>query len=226
MFVNDPHKSMVRLQNNTVDNMLSVAYGVQEYQLVNLPKWPWPAMFTVMAKSDAEMDAKLAKLSTEDAQLEKQHALQALLADRFRLKVHWETREGDVYNLVLAKGGPKIAAAGSMAPTQAEKQWMDSGDGGEMKLLPLHQQNHGGGYQFIGHSCPMGMLVEELSSQFGRPVIDNTGLTSKYDFIVTTARQTAIGRRTIPTRHCRWIPRLKRSWDCSFNRPKARSRCW
>jgi uncharacterized protein (TIGR03435 family) len=72
-----------------------------------------------------------------------------------------------------------------MAPTQAEKQWMGSGDGGEMKLLPLHQLNHGGGYQFIGHSCPLGMLVEDLSSQFGRPVIDKTGLTGKYDFLLT-----------------------------------------
>jgi uncharacterized protein (TIGR03435 family) len=41
-----------------------------------------------------------------------QHMFQALLEDRFKLKTHWETRQGDVYNLVLAKGGPKLGAEG------------------------------------------------------------------------------------------------------------------
>ena len=44
--------------------------------------------------------------------------LQALLADRFKLKAHWERREGDVFNLVLAKSGLKMVPTGSMPPTK------------------------------------------------------------------------------------------------------------
>lgn len=75
--------------------------------------------------------------------------LQALLEERFKLKTRWEMKEGDVYNLELAKGGP-----------------------------------NGQGYDFIAHGCPMDQLVEILMGQFGRPVIDKTGLTGEYDFVL------------------------------------------
>jgi uncharacterized protein (TIGR03435 family) len=38
--------------------------------------------------------------------------LQALLGERFKLKTHWETKDGDVYNLVVAKGGAKAGRGG------------------------------------------------------------------------------------------------------------------
>ncbi len=180
MASDDPHVSMVRLQNFAMFNLLTNAFGVQSYQLVGLPNWPPPAMFTVVAKSDAEMDAKLAKLSNEDARLEKQHALQALLADRFKLKVHWETRDGDVFDLVQTKGGSKLLPPGSLPLTPMEKQWAAT----DSKPRPLHQENDGRGYDWIGHSCPIGNLVSILSTMFGRPVMDKTGLTGNYDFVV------------------------------------------
>jgi len=173
----DPHVSIVRFQNLRVFNLLTVAFGVQDYQLVGLPNWPPPAMFTVVAKSDAGMDAKLAKLSTEDARLEKQHAMQALLADRFKLRTHWETREGDVFDLIQAKGGSKLLPPGTLALTAKEKQW-------DSKPRELHQENDGNGYDFVGHSCPIGDLVQLLGDTFDRPVIDKTGLTGSYDFVV------------------------------------------
>jgi uncharacterized protein (TIGR03435 family) len=57
------------------------------------------------------------RLTGKQRDAEQQHMMQALLADRFKLKTHWETREGDIYNLVVAKGGPKLGAEGSMPPT-------------------------------------------------------------------------------------------------------------
>ena len=92
--------------------------------------------------------------------------------------MHWETREGDVLNLVLAKNGPKLQPAGSMP--LVPKEFTDK-DG---KPYPIHQQNAESGYQYIGHSCPMDLLRSILAAQFGRPVIDKTGLAGEYDFIV------------------------------------------
>ena len=78
-----------------------------------------PTVFVIEAKGDSEADAKMAALTPEQQSAEQRHMLQALMEDRFRLKTHWETKEGDVYNLVVAKGGPKLRAEGSM-PLQPE----------------------------------------------------------------------------------------------------------
>ena len=68
--------------------------------------------------------------------------LQALLEERFKLKTHWETKEGDVYNLVVAKGGPKLSAEGSMPPSADELKMF-----GDHPAPPLFQRNDGAGVQ-------------------------------------------------------------------------------
>ena len=95
--------------------MIGIAYGVDQHQIVGVPKWPWPTVFVIEAKGDGEADAKLAALTGEQQWAEQQHMLQALLEDRFKLRTHWETKEGDIYNLVVAEGGPKLGAEGSHA---------------------------------------------------------------------------------------------------------------
>jgi len=162
-----------------IHNLLSYAYGVDSYQIAGAPNWPFPALFVIEAKGDSQTDAKMATLTGEQQFAEQQHMLQILLEERFKLKTHWETKEGDVYNLVVAKGGPKLRAEGSMPPSADELKWL-----GNNPVMPLHQQNDGQGYDYIGHGCPMHLLVGTLTGQFGRPVIDKTGLTGKYDFVL------------------------------------------
>ena len=174
-----PHTTTYRATNWPIGGLIGAAYGVMSYQIVGLPDWPWPTFFTIEAKSDSEADAKLAALTKEQQQAEQQHMLQALLEDRFKLKTHWETREGDTYNLVVSKGGPKLGAEGSMPPSADELKMF-----GDHPVPALHQKNDGQGYDYIGHSCSMSQLVRMLTAQFGRPVIDNTGLTGKYDFVL------------------------------------------
>ena len=162
-----------------IHNLLSYAYEVDSYQIVGAPSWPFPTLFVIEAKGDSQADARMATLTGEQQFAEQQHMLQTLLQERFKLKTHWETKEGDVYNLVVAKGGPKLNAEGSMPPLVDELKWL-----GNNPVMPLHQQNDGQGYDYIGHGCPMGLLVGTLTGQFGRPVIDKTGLTGKYDFVL------------------------------------------
>ena len=190
-----PHTTNLRLVNWRIESILSDAYGIDEWQVVGAPKWPFPTVFIIEAKGDAEADAKIAGLPADEQRLEQEHMLEALLADRFKLKAHWETREGDVFSLVVAKGGPKMQPPGSLPLTQKEKEWMTA----DSKPRPLHQENDGHGYDFVGHSCPLDYLVGMLSSQFGRPVIDKTGLTGKYDFIVTYHSATDRDRRADDT---------------------------
>ncbi|MGA9584114.1 MAG: TIGR03435 family protein [Terracidiphilus sp.] len=174
-----PHTTTLRAINWPIENLISVAYGVDQNQIVDAPKWPWPTVFVIEAKGDSEADAKLVALTGEQQWAEQQHMLQALLEERFKLKTHWETKEGDVYNLVVAKGGPKLSAEGSMAPSADELKMF-----GDHPAPPLFQRNDGEGYNFIAHACSMDQWVRILAAQFGRPVINKTGLRGKYDFVL------------------------------------------
>jgi uncharacterized protein (TIGR03435 family) len=174
-----PHTTNLKLENIELSWLIEIAYGVDNYQISGQPAWAGRTTFTVQAKSDAAADQKMATLDQDQLKLEQQHMVQAFLAERFNLKTHWETKEGDVYNLVVAKGGPRLGAAGSMPLTAKEQKGF--GDG---PVSPIYQKNDGKGYDWIGHACPIGDLVSILTGMFGRPVIDKTGLTGKYDFVL------------------------------------------
>jgi uncharacterized protein (TIGR03435 family) len=178
--VNPAHGSGVNVENFNFPNLLVLGYDVQFDQVFGLPEWAWKKNFNVQAKSDRSVDERLAKLSDRQAWMEKQHMFQVLLADRFQLKIHWETRPSKIYELVVAKGGPKLHAGGSMPPSADERKYF----GGE-ELPPIYQRGDGvRGYEYFGHGCSVAKLAEELTSQMGLPVIDKTGLTGKYDFLL------------------------------------------
>lgn len=171
-----PHSSTFRVTNFNMMNLLSVAYDIRWDQISGLPNWS--AMFNIQARSDSAADERLAGLSKAQESLERQHMVQGLLADRFKLKVHWETREGPVYDLVLTKNGPKMAAAKDEPPSADEIK----ARGGKY-MPPLYQQGDGiAGYDYIAHECSMSDITDMLAVQFGHPVLDKTGLTGKYDF--------------------------------------------
>jgi uncharacterized protein (TIGR03435 family) len=174
-----PHKTMLQITNWPIESLISYAYGVDLYQSVGIPKWSWPTMFVIEAKGDSEADAKMATLTKQQQWAEQQHMLQALLEQRFKLKTHLDTKEGDVYNLVVAKGGSKLGAEGSTPPAADELKVF-----GDSPVPAIRMKNYGQGYDFIAHGCSMGQWVETLATQFKRPVIDKTGLTGKYDFVL------------------------------------------
>lgn len=152
-------------------------------------------MYNVQAKSDDPANEKLATLTSEQLRLEQQHMMQALLADRFNLKTHWDTREASVYNLVVAKSGPKMRAGGSMPPSAEELK----GFGGR-KIPELHQHGNGKrGYEFIGHECHMASLTGILGMLMTTDVIDQTGLASTYDFDLQYSSASDEQREADPT---------------------------
>jgi len=176
----EPQTTTFRATNWRIEDLIGWAYDVDLHQIMGTPGWPWPTLFTITAKGDSDADAKLAALTRDQQWAEKQHMLQVLLADRFKLKAHWKTKGGGTYNLVLAKGGPKLGAQGSMPLSEEEKK-----NYGDRPIPALNQQKcdeHGCAY--IAHGCSMSGLVSMLTSQFGRSVIDMTGLTGNYDFVL------------------------------------------
>lgn len=93
------HSGRLRATCVWAEQLIGWAYGVPwSDRVLGGPDWVQTVLsnevrFDVLATSDGATDDKLAKLSNDQARLEKQHMLQQLLADRFRLKAHLETRD-------------------------------------------------------------------------------------------------------------------------------------
>jgi uncharacterized protein (TIGR03435 family) len=121
--------------------------------------------------------------------------LQNLLADRFGMKVHHESKEMQAFALVPAKGGVKLrpsaeppanadpAAPGGFAgppgPPKLDKNGFPTFPAGGRGLMMMFSngQMHGTGAQET-----IGQICDFISNQLGRPVVDQTGLNGKYDF--------------------------------------------
>ena len=88
------HSSNLKLENVDLFWFLSIGYGVDYHQISGQPDWAGRTILNVQAKSDAAADQKMATLDKDQVKLEQQHMVQALLAERFNLKVHWSTQEG------------------------------------------------------------------------------------------------------------------------------------
>ncbi len=125
---------------------------------------------------DGSVVEELRKLSDDQRETETRRMLQALLADRFQLKLHSDTKQLAVYALVLAKNGPKLQAAISGDTYPNGFKGPDGGGGPGMIFM------EGNGGPVTGQGVPIADLVRLLSQQLGRTVVDKTGLTGKYDF--------------------------------------------
>jgi uncharacterized protein (TIGR03435 family) len=152
--------------NVSLKLLISRAYGVPEAQIEGGAGWIETEKYDVTAKADTPLE-----MTREEAR----PCLQALLADRFRLATHRQTKQGSVFALVVAKGGAKLrphAGAGGSGIAA-------SSDAGKVTIM--------------GTNTTMARLAEYLSGQAGRPVLDHTGLTGAYDFVVEWAGDDSSG---------------------------------
>lgn len=128
------------------------------------PKWLGTERFDIEAKTDSATADQLRTLSRDQRWLQTQAMFQQLLADRFKLSVHWETRELPVYALVVAKNGPNLHEA-------------KESDGGTHISASTGQFTAQG----ISMTDMARTLTQELSRELGRVVIDKTGIAGRYD---------------------------------------------
>jgi len=140
--------------------LITFAYGVEDFQLSGGPSWvragPMdPDAYQVTAKAEGD---------TVPTKEQFQQMLQALLADLFQLKLHRETKELPAYELVVSKNGHKLKDA--TADPDAHTLWTSG------RVVE----------KYSGKKVPMTELAFLLKTQTGRPVVDKTGLTGKYDF--------------------------------------------
>jgi uncharacterized protein (TIGR03435 family) len=169
----------IRSSNLPVMFLLKFAFnlnGGSDDQIIGGPSWVSSLPFDIRAKVDEEAAARIAGMSTDDRIATTRKMVQTLLADRFQLKVHHESRELRVLALMIAKGGSKLTA---VSDTPA------SSTTGAGSWTGLHNPRAG---ETEGRDVPVALLVNALSSKpeiGGRLVVDETGLTGKYSFKLT-----------------------------------------
>jgi uncharacterized protein (TIGR03435 family) len=144
----------------TLRSMITQAYNIAFYQL-DAPGWlEEPRYFGLSARiPDGASKDDVPKM------------LQTMLADRFALKAHWESREQPVYALVVGKGGPKFKTADL---AKAAK-----GPDGE---TPTDSLEIGASGHIAFRYTTLPWLARFLSHELGRPVLDLTGIQGTFDF--------------------------------------------
>lgn len=176
----------LEVQNMPLKMVLMFAFDAKsESQISGLPEWVNSATYSIEAKEDAATAAALDKLPRDERTKQVQLMLQALLADRFHLKVNHVAKELPVYALVLAKGGPKLKATPvSVAEPAHEPDPLPAPGGARPKLGKNMVLMRPG--QVEASEMGMDMLASGILSRMpevgDRVVVDKTGLTGKYDF--------------------------------------------
>ena len=141
--------------NSTANDLITFAYGLHARQVTGGPAWLESEKFDISAKPDQAGVPNLTQLRT---------MVQKMLADRFQLAFHRDKKELSAYVLTVSKTGPK------MAKTE-----------GTTGVLP------GFGGRGPGNIIVRNATMEEFASFLQsrileRPVVDQTGLTVRYDF--------------------------------------------
>jgi uncharacterized protein (TIGR03435 family) len=150
------------ITNASLKTLIRNAYGVLSFQLADEPAWLDTEMYDIQATTGTAEQISPESLKP---------LLQSLIAERFALKVHWETRESTVYALLVDKGGPKFHAS------TGEQANMDTQKGPERVAMK-------------GTAQTMAVLTSNLGNQLGRFAVDKTGLSGVWDFTLSWDRQT------------------------------------
>ena len=150
--------------NVPVHTLLLQAYGLHEGESFGEPAWANSEVFDIEAKVAGPDVAAFSKLDSDQLQA----MLRQILAERFGLVAHRETRELPVYAMSVAKGGPKLKefVFDPAVPASARR-----GGGVQMSMGMI-----------AAHECTIPYFLSMLSRQLGRTVVDRTGLTGNYDF--------------------------------------------
>lgn len=199
---------MLRYTNVSLRDVIRVAYRVKDYQIEG-PDW--------LNSDRFDIQAKFPEGATEDQVPE---MLQSLLADRFKLTMHRETKDHPIYALVVGKNGPKLKAAEAQQPDPPElKDGPPAGQngekpGGDKAVVALGRRDGppgggpGRGNMMMMMMDPSGMhlkadsvtmagLTDALSRFTERPIVDMTGIQGKYDFDLVFAPETIRGAQRV-----------------------------
>jgi len=148
--------------NTTLNDLISMAYNLHAKQISGGPSWLDSEKYDITGRPDAKGQPSVAQIKV---------MLQKLLADRFQLKFHREKKELAVYAITADKAGTKISKS--------------EADPNGLPGLFFGGAGPGGGVNFNVRNATLAEVAQTLQgSVLDKPVVDQSGLEGKYDFIV------------------------------------------
>jgi uncharacterized protein (TIGR03435 family) len=150
-----------------VKMLVEYAFNLQDYQIAGGPSWAASQWFEINAVPSETSPSRSIKVHNAEPTLEQRLLLQSLLRDRFDLKFHLETKEGDVFTLTrgskpLQLKPPKDPAADPRA------------------IVVIRQSGIDG--EALGINTTTDYLAQRLSGYLRLPVLNQTGIAGSYDF--------------------------------------------
>ncbi len=165
-------------ENMTMFGLISRAYDVKDYQIAH------PDNLTDSPRYN--ITARVPEGATKD---DFRVMLQNLLTDRFKLKFHRETRQMPIYKLVVGKSGVKFKESGGPPNSEESSNGPKFDKDGYPNVAPgtmgIMSLNGVARARVNGSNEAMADLAVTISYQVDRPVVDATGLTGKYDFVLS-----------------------------------------
>jgi uncharacterized protein (TIGR03435 family) len=139
----------------TLKGLIQRAWDVKSFQITGGPAWVNSQRYEVNAKAEGDV--------TSDHLMS---LIQSLLAERFQLRIHRETRELPIYSLVVGKSGPKLqTSTATSGPTWSKTPGLLTGEKISMEML----------------------ATDLLEAQLDRVVTDHTGIRGEFDVKLTFA---------------------------------------
>jgi uncharacterized protein (TIGR03435 family) len=179
----------VSVTNMPVRQLIVFAYQLQPAQVIGGPNWMASDRFDVVAKMEGDPAPVMPGSGPDPIQL----AMRTLLADRFKLAAHKETRDLDVYALVMAKPGGKPGPSLKPSTQDCSPQALQGRRGSPPPGLPgppgpdvpflCGMRGTPGRLQLGGF--PLSQLANGLQGLAGRMIIDRTGLSGNWDAELT-----------------------------------------
>lgn len=179
-------------ENTTLRDLIRTAFNISSTQLSGGPDDLLDSRWDISAKMSEDDYARLQKLPRDERDRIPHLMLQGLLADRFGLKFHTQTRELPVFDLVLDKGGAKLHAIPDLRPASAAAAGKVSGLGVGSPAAPASAPSGSTTLRMSPNRASMtttdGSIValvatlERQSELDGRTVVDKTGLSGRYSY--------------------------------------------
>ena len=164
--------------------LIRTAFNVQDFQIVGAPDWARGARYDIVAKAESDLQLGPTGGAPGPAQL----MLQSLLAERFNLRTHRETREMPIYALVLAREDGRLGPNIRRSDVDCDAMFA-ARRGGPPPPPPGPVERPLCGVRFslgsLSGGMPLRQLAGSLANVVQRVVVDRTGLTGDYSLDLT-----------------------------------------
>jgi uncharacterized protein (TIGR03435 family) len=160
------------------------AYGaIYAAQVVGGPDWLDKDAYNIKGKAPDDIEAAFQTMKRDDQLNQNRSMQQSLLADRFHLKAHFETRVLPVYELVPAKGGLKITEIPAPPERKPGDPPLQMRPGDPLPPGSMRTMMNSNGLRIVdARAIQMQLLARIIGGDAGdRPIVDHSGFAGYFD---------------------------------------------